>query len=192
MTELCRATIRGIAPYSPSRAIEEDKRKNEDYDEFEKRTWRGKAHADENGQVLIPFMCFKKALDAAARFTPRKIKGRGAQTYGAQMVSGIIITQPLVLNTKIDDLVSETFWCSITGDKRGVGGRVPRTFPMIYKWGGAIEMYVVNPTVSHTILETYLEEAGMFIGVGRFRAEVGGMNGRFVVDKVEWSDASLA
>jgi len=188
MIRTCTATITGIAPYSPSRFIEEEKRQGEEGDAFERRTWRLKAHASDDGFVVIPFMSFKKALDSAARLTPRKIKGRGAQTYGQQMKSGVLLTEPMKLPVKIADMRSETFMCSIKGDSRGIGGRVPRVFPMIDTWGGPIQFFVTNPTIQPEVFETYLREAGQFIGIGRFRPENGGVNGRYTVDRIEWAE----
>ena len=190
MIRTCTATIQGVSPYSPSRFLEEPKRPGEDGDAYERRTWRLKAHADKNGNVIVPFMSFKKALDGAARLTPRKIKGRGAQTYGQQMKSGVLLDQPLRLNVKVDDLRSETFMCSIKGDSRGIGGRVPRIFPMISSWAGSVLFYITNDTIQQDVFETYLKEAGLFIGLGRFRPENGGVNGRFKVEAMKWGEVA--
>lgn len=190
MIRTCTAAIRSISPYSPSRMVMEAKKPGEKDGDFEQRTWRLKAHTNKDGNVIIPFMAFKKALDGAARLTPRKIGGRGNQTYGQQMKSGVLLTEPLTLNIKGDETRPETFMCSIKGDSRGVGGRVPRTFPTVDDWGGTLTFFIMNPTVQKDIFETYLREAGQFIGVGRFRPENGGVYGRFVVDNVEWAELS--
>ncbi|WP_424138624.1 hypothetical protein [Roseomonas chloroacetimidivorans] len=185
----CTATIQGISPYSPSRYVDPSlKKAGEKHDEFDQRIWREKAHTDAQGRIVIPFMSFKKALDGAARLTPRKIKGRGQQTYGAQFKSGVLLTEPLTLPVLASEVRGETFMCSSTGDSRGVGGRVPRTFPMIDEWGGTLTFYIVNPTIDRETFATYLREAGQFIGIGRFRPENGGVNGRFKVDATEWAE----
>ena len=190
MIRIATATIKGFSPYSPSRQHDEPALSGEKKDAYEARTWRHKAHTDKDGFVIIPFMSFKKAIDAAASFTPRKIKGNGNQTYSKQMKSGVLLTEPLVLKVKAADARSETFSCSITGDSRGVGGRVNRTFPMIDDWGGKLEFTITNPTIQKDIFETYLEEAGQFIGIGRFRPENGGVNGRWRVEKITWKEVA--
>lgn len=187
--KLCTATISGISSYSPSRFIDTGLMKpGEKHNDFDQRIWRQKAHTDADGRIVIPFMSFKKALDGAAKLTPRKIKGRGNQTYGQQFKSGVLLTEPLKLDVLAAEARGETFMCSSTGDARGVGGRVPRTFPMIDEWGGTLQFYVVNPSIDETTFETYLREAGQFIGIGRFRPENGGVNGRFQVASVAWSE----
>jgi hypothetical protein len=186
----CTARITGISPYSPSRMLDTSQMKaGEKHDAFDKRMWREKAHVDRDGFVIIPFMSFKKCLSEAVRLTPRKIKGRGAQTYGGQFKGGVLLTEPLRLPLKRDDLRGETFSCSATGDARGVGGRVMRTFPMIDTWGGDLTFYLTNPSIDDAIFEAYLREAGKFIGIGRFRPENGGVNGRFNVEAMTWAEA---
>lgn len=190
MVEICHATIKGISVYSPSRAVtEETKRRGEMDDAFDLRIWRFKAHVNADGKVIQPFMGYKKALDTAGKLTPRKIAGRGAQTYSNQIISGVLLTEPLVLNMTREDMRFEPFMCSPTGDRRGLGKRVVRRFPMIDEWGGVMKYYVTNPTIQKDILEEYIRESGMYVGIGRFRPEVGGVNGRFIVEKFEWATA---
>lgn len=187
----CTVTIEGLSPYSPSAFIDPSlKKQGEDHNEFDRRIWRQKAHTDADGRIVIPFMSFKKALDSAARLTPRKIKGRGQQTYSSQFKSGVILQSPLVTDVLASEVRGETFMCSATGDSRGVGGRVPRTFPMVDEWGGDLTFYVLNPTIDEATFETYLREAGQFIGVGRFRMENGGVNGRFRVAGARWAEVT--
>lgn len=188
--QICTAAIKGISVYSASAEVTLPKKDGEKPGDYDARTWRHKAHVDQDGVVVIPFMAFKKALAAAAKLTPRKIGGRGNQTYGAQFQSGVLITESLRLGIKREDLRSETFSCSATGDSRGVGKRVPRIFPMVDNWGGVMTFYVTNPTIDQKIFETYLRESGQFVGVGRFRPENGGVNGRFTVESVKWSEAA--
>lgn len=190
MIRTCKAVLKGVSIYSPSRFVEEPKQRGEEHDAYERRTWRDKAHRNVDNYVVIPLMSFKKALDGAAAFTPRKVKGRGAQTYSKQMKSGVLLTEGMTLAIKVEDMRCETFMCSIKGDARGVGGRVPRVFPMIDDWGGELTFYITNPTVQRDIFEEYLREAGQFIGIGRFRPENGGVNGRFSVESYAWGEAA--
>jgi hypothetical protein len=186
-TRICTVNIKGISPYSPSKAVNAAaKPKEVKFDVWEAQTWRQKAHYDEKGFVVIPFMSFKKAITTAGSLTKRKISGKGNQTYAALIKSGVLMDQSLKLPLKEKDLRGETFSCSITGDTRGVGGRVDRTFPMIDTWGGDLVFYVTNPEIPRDVFEEYVTEAGQFIGVGRFRPENGGINGRFLVNSFSW------
>jgi hypothetical protein len=46
----------------------------------------------------------------------------------------------------------------------------------------------MDDTVTREIFERYFNQAGHFIGVGRFRPENGGMNGRFRATAFHWAD----
>lgn len=70
--------------------------------------------------------------------------------------------------------------------KRGSGTRVPRTFPVIRQWHGKALFYVLDETITREVFQRYLEEAGKFIGVGRFRPRNGGFYGRFEVKSLDW------
>lgn len=182
----CTAQITGISTYSPSGFVTDERPKGVTYDEWEEKIWQKKAHYDREGFVVVPLMGFKKAIASAARLTPRKMTGR--KTFNDAFKTSILLTEPLRLPLTAMDLRSEAFLCSSTGDSRGVGGRVMRRFPMIDDWGGKLTFYVTMPEIPERIFETYLAEAGQFIGVGRFRPENGGVNGRFRVNAVRWDN----
>ncbi|WP_232876941.1 hypothetical protein [Acetobacter sicerae] len=181
----CHVIIKGISPYSPSKVIP-DKPKEHSHAEWDEMTWREKAHVNGDGKVFIPFMAFKKALSASARLTIRKVSGKGNKTFSSIVTAGILIDTPLVLNMTKDDLISEKFLVSSTGDPTGKGSRVIRTFPRVDVWGGKLTFHIFQEDVSKNVFEEYLTEAGMMIGVGRFRPENGGVNGRFQIEKTEW------
>ena len=46
----------------------------------------------------------------------------------------------------------------------------------------------MDDTVTPEVFERHFREAGRFIGVGRFRPEKGGLNGRFQATKFSWQD----
>lgn len=182
----CNVTIKGISPYSPSKPIAE-KPKEYSHKEWEEMQWRNKAHVDERtGKVFVPFMSFKKALTSSAKLTIRKVSGKGNKTFSSIVQAGIMIDTPLMLDITRDDLIPESFLCSATGDPTGKGSRVMRTFPRIDDWGGLLTFHIFQEDLSKDVFEEYLEEAGMMIGVGRFRPENGGVNGRFQIQKTEW------
>lgn len=197
-------TVVGVSPYSPSKYLDADKRKGETPKAYEERLWRDKAHYNAEGSVIIPGMAFQKSVAAAAKFTPRKIEGRGNSTYAKQIRSGVFVRGSVVLMhaipdpknktrtvyvpyTKVDLKAPGVYMCSTTGDASGLGKRVPKLFPEFWPWQGELSFDIYNPTVSKETFETYVAESGQFIGVGRFRPEVGGFAGRYEVRDVVWT-----
>lgn len=187
-TAICHLV--GISPYSPSRPFESEMARGEKHEAFDERCWREHAHIDNKGEIIIPFMGFKYALDDASKLTQRKMKGN--QTYSKTMSTGVIMDQPLALGIKRDALTIEDsirIYANADG-KRGSGTRVWRRYPQIAPWKGKLRCTLINPAIDEGIFEEYIREAGLYIGVGRFRpAGSGGVNGRWSVEKVEWSDA---
>jgi hypothetical protein len=65
---------------------------------------------------------------------------------------------------------------------------VKRTFPVVPVWGGELEFYVLDDTISKDVFEKVLTETGRFIGIGQYRPQQGGTNGRFEVVKTVWQE----
>jgi hypothetical protein len=126
----CKITIKSLTPYSPSRKHDTPKISGESPDAYEQRTWRNKAHVNEDGKIIIPPMNFKYAIEAAAKHKGERIKGKGMKTWAGKITPGILIADPLVLDIDKDSVRGETFQCHADGKKTS-GTRVPRTFPMV-------------------------------------------------------------
>jgi hypothetical protein len=180
--------LRSISPYSQSRAHQTEPLNRETPDEFEKRTWREKCHYDGDGSVLIPPMAFKQALDRAASMLGRKVPGRGKATYTKFFLSGVMCIDEIKLPNKKGEVRGEPVHCHSDG-KRGSGRRVWRWFPMIDEWKATVSFHVIADEITSDVFEETVQQAGAFVGIGRFRAENGGVNGRWAVEKVEWRDA---
>ena len=179
--------ITGISPLSQSSFFTSKKDDKETYDEFEGRCWHEKMHVTDDGFVFIPPMAFKQALDSAARYNPVKIVGRGNQTYAKKFVSGVIVTDGLVLQIKAKDVKPEWIMCNADG-KRGSGSRVRRCFPVIPEWGGDVVYHVLDDSLLAKVFEETVKASGLFIGIGMHRPERGGFKGRFRVDSVKWQN----
>jgi hypothetical protein len=193
MTRSVTATLTGISPYSQSKAHDEpkidDKETPNDYD---KRTWRSKAHVDETGQVVIPAMGLKLAIAEAARRLAIKIPGKRGATYTKNVLSGVLVVGDIPLGLTVADLREETVFANADG-KRGSGTRVFRRFPMIATgWTGTAEIHVLDSEIPEEVVERCLAEAGNLIGIGRFRPEKGGYLGRFEVSAMKWHKAKAA
>lgn len=183
--KVAHARLKSLSPYSQSRMVFEKKPDKLDWDAWEAKTWRDKAHLTPEGNLYIPPMQFKRALETAAQMLSLKIKGRGTATYTKHFLAGVQVLEPLVLPLTRDQLVSETINANADG-KRGSGKRVLRTFPIVHQWEGVVTYHVFDDTITEDVFEKVLRESGNFVGIGRFRAAVGGMYGRYAVVEVSW------
>jgi len=152
---------------------------------YEARTWRERMHVTDKGNVFIPPMSFKFALETAARFLRLRIPGKGQSEYGKHFQAGVIVPECLILPNKKDKVDGE--WLNLHANgKRGSGTRVQRCMPIIPEWKGTVKYYVLDDTIPKDIFEQVLTESGNFIGIGRFRPENGGYLGRYKIVKVQW------
>ena len=182
------AMLESVAPYSQSRNHEVPKLDKELWDDFDLRTWREHLHITEDGFVFIPPMSFKQCLDSAAQYLGLKIPGQGNKQWGKKFTSGVLVTEPLILPYKRDDeqnVTRERIYANADG-RRGSNKRVWRNYPTIPKWGGRVTFHVLDDTITQEVFLQHLQEAGKFIGLGRFRPQNGGFYGRFKVQRVEW------
>lgn len=179
----CHLTSKG--PYSQSRPIQSSKKDKEGADDFEKRTWKERMTLNEDGVVCIPAMGLKQALADAAVFNSRKIPGKRNATFSKHFKSGLMVLENIPLGVMGSEVNGEWVYCNADG-KRGSGTRVWRCFPVVPSWSAVAPVHVFDDTITEDVFEDYLKEAGMFIGLGRFRPQNGGIYGRFGVDKIEW------
>lgn len=187
MVKQVEVDIVGVSPYSQSRMHDTPKLPKETWDEFELRTWREKANYDVNGELFVPEMAFKQALDAVAKTLGIQIPGKGKSTYTKHFLSGVLCDTPLMLGVKKDEVEVVKINANADGI-RGSGKRVVRYFPVVPKWTGTTRFVVLNDIITKEVFERHMIEAGQFIGVGRFRPEKGGLNGRFKVAAFRWSE----
>jgi hypothetical protein len=182
------AHLESVSPYSPSRMHDTPKLEKERPDDYERRTWREKAHANDNGNIFLPPMGFKLSLAECAKFLGEQIPGKGKATWTKHFEAGVLCMEPLVLPDTKEAIHGEWFNMNADG-KRGSGTRVRRCFPVIPEWKGAVNFYVIDNTITEKVFEHHISEAGKFIGVGRFRPRNGGFYGRFKLVKLEWQKA---
>jgi hypothetical protein len=178
------AKIKGISPYSQSKHVTAEPMPKEGKDAYEARTWRERLHTNEDGFVVIPPMALKNCMAEAAKYLSIQIPGKGKSTYTKHIEAGTLVTDHIVLGIKKDEVPGEWFFVPSDG-KRGGDKRVNKCFPVIHDWGGEFSIYVFDETVTQDVLMQHLEEAGKFIGIGRFRPRNNGFYGRFRVDSLE-------
>lgn len=180
-----RATLKSVSPYSQSRFIQTKKPRDLTHEEHEEATWRERMHVDADGMVFIPPMSFKNCLSEAAKYKSIQVPGKGKSTYTRFFEAGVMVCEPLTLDVKADAVAGE--WLNVPSDgKRGGTKRVKKCFPVIPSWQGVVEFLVLDETINREVFTTHLEDAGRFIGIGRFRPRNNGFYGRFEVVNVEW------
>lgn len=180
------AQLESVSPFSWSKVIdEESKRAKEAPEAAEARLWRERIHADADGNCFIPPMAFKKCLEESAKFLKEKIKGKGNSTWTKHFEAGVLVTDPLFVGVKKDDVKGERLFVPSDGQPGG-GKRVWKIFPFIPEWKGSVVFHVLDDEITEDIFKSTLENAGSFIGVGRFRPKNRGFYGRFAVKSIKW------
>ncbi len=183
------ATLQSISPYSQSRYHGAPKLEKESADDYERRTWRMKAHATDDGRIFIPPMAFKNSLAEAAAYLGEKIPGRRNATWTKHFLAGILVVEGPVLDVKVDECRGDWIYCNADG-KKNSGTRVMRCFPVVPEWRADVAYHVLDDTITEAAFLKHLKEAGNFIGIGRFRPRSGGFLGRYRVESVRWGAAA--
>lgn len=188
--KICLMHIKGITPYSCSHYVDEEvfpKLEKETHADYDRRMWREKATYDEDGIACVPAMGLKMAIDEACKRLSLPVKEKGKTLWTKFFLAGHICDYDMPLGIHRDDLESIIIWANADG-RRGGKSRVKKTFPYLRDWGGVARFSLLDPAIPIAIFERVAIEAGKLVGVGRFRPEVGGMNGRFAIEKFEWSE----
>jgi hypothetical protein len=190
LTSVAHLTLVGLTPYSQSRKHDEPKLKGESADAYERRTWRSQLNVgrvDGQETVVIPAHGLQQALIAAARYSKRQIPGQGKATWTAKFGSGIMLLDDPPLG--IDPAGVSSIEISANPDGvRGSGKRVQKVFPVMNDWQTTFDLHILDPIITRDVFFEITEIAGMFIGLGRFRPEKGGSNGRFRIGTLDWED----
>jgi hypothetical protein len=184
-------TIRGTSPMGQSHGHGEPKLEGESHGDHDLRTWRSKLNVeirDGKKTVVIPGHGMHQCIAAAARYSKRQIPNQGKATWTAKFTSGIMITESPSLN--IDPATVNSITISANADgKRGSGTRVPRILPQIAAgWVASFTVIILDPIITESVFKEMMDLAGLFIGIGQFRPEKGGHNGRFCIDRLVWHD----
>lgn len=177
-------TIKGNAPLSQSRKHESEKLDGESHEAYDIRTWREKCNYDHKGIVFVPAMAFKQAMDIAAKRLSIPDPDNKRATMTKYFVSDVLCEGNLSIGVHKDEMPCVRIQANSDG-VRGSGKRVPRTLPQIPEWKGQTTFLVIEEKVNPEMFEKVLSMAGRSVGVGQFRPEKGGLNGRFEVEGVK-------
>lgn len=191
----CTVSVVGLAPYSASRKFEEPMLDRESHEDFERRTWREKCTVNGDGVVCVPAMGWKQGLDTTAYKLGMKVPNRRGATYKNFFLSGFLCESDAPLHRnghalRPADAECVPIWANSDG-VRGSGKRVLRLFPSFPQWETEISFMITDDIITEDVFEQHAKACGIICGVGRFRAEKGGLNGRFRVVKIVWEAIKL-
>jgi len=194
----CSIVVRSIpgSPYSSSRRHETPWLDRETADAYDLRTWPEYCTTNKEGQVCIPAMAFKQGMSQAAFKLGEKPKGRRGATYKGFFESGLLVDGDVAifcdgkpLTKKDAEMVA--IYANPSG-QRGGSKQVLKRYPVFHKWEGTVELTVLDDILEQAVIDAHARALGMIVGVGRFRPEKGGTNGRFSIIKLQWKRLELA
>lgn len=177
-------SIKGAAPLSQSRKHDVEKLDGESHEDYDKRTWREKCNYDSKGEVFVPAMAFKQATDIAAKRLSIPDPDNKRASLTKYFVSDVICENNLSIGVQKDEMPSIRINANSDGI-RGSGKRVPRILPQVQDWAGKTSFLIMEEKIKPEIFEKVLKAAGQSVGVGQFRPEKGGLNGRFEVSNIK-------
>jgi hypothetical protein len=183
-TITARCHLISMAPMTQSKMYDVPELEGESKDAYDKRNWR--LHQTvRNGTVHIPARAMHMALADAARYSKRQIPGQGKATWTAKFAAGIAMLSDV--NLGIDAAKTDYIDIPCNADGvRGSGKRVMRRFPIMPEWEAKFDVIILDPIITEEIFSEMLELAGLFVGVGQYRPQNSGTNGRWRVESVEW------
>jgi len=142
-------------------------------------------------------MAFKQGLTTAAFKLGQKPAGRRGATYKGFFESGLLVDSDVRIYgpdgkalTKADAQMV-CIYANPTG-RRGGSSQVVKRFPIFYAWQGTLDLTILDDILQRDVVDQHVRAMGMIGGVGRFRPEKGGVNGRFAVVKFEWERLDLS
>lgn len=161
------------------------------HEQWEENHWKERAHWTLDGELEIPGISFKKALEEAAKYNPTKQTGKGQKTFSEKFESGVIVMNGITVHGVTQQSVeSTTLFVPSDGKKstsRGASSkRVDRIFPTVKTWGGTLDIRILDDGITEQVFTQACKDAGLYIGVGTWRPGRGGMNGRFEAEVVSF------
>lgn len=190
---VANVTLENLSPYSQSRYIDQDagetvKKNKEAPDAYDARIWRHKMSVSEDGStVVIPAHGMHQCLADASSYVGERIAGKGMKTWAQKFRAGVSIIADIPLNIDPADVQAVKVICHSQG-RRGPGARVVRRFPQIPSWSATFDILVLDLEIDEKQMRSTIEAAGLFVGIGRFRPQNTGTNGRFALRDMTWRD----
>lgn len=181
-----KVKLQGETPISFSKHVKEKKGTREDWENYESRIWSEKLHYDSKNNVYIPLTMLKNCLSVAANYLSLKIPNKGNSTYTKHFEAGVIVEKNIPLGIKKSQVKNEWVFVPADGKRNGRGSRVDKCFPIIEKWKGETNIIILDEIITKEVFEKHIIEAGIFVGLGRFRPIRNGNYGRFSAKITSW------
>jgi hypothetical protein len=180
----------GVSQYQQGGPIRSTPNRGEAFDAFEDRCWRERMRVSEDGYVTIPGNAIHLALIEAAKRSGRKGPTGGQSRWTKNFESGIMIAEDVKLSIKASEVKAERHFVPSDGQAGG-GKRVWKNFPTIppSKFCGTFCVHIIDDKITAEILKDFLTDAGILIGLGVWRPQNRGQNGRFRITKFSVSNA---
>lgn len=179
-----RFILKSSAPVLFCRYHNEPALEGETPDLQEQRTWKERAHYDENGKIIIPGYMIQKTLEQAGKLTGERINGKKTGKAMHKFLSQIRVIGNIT--TDVDRDIVEGLTSFVSSNGKPDGPKVPRTFPKVNNWKGVLTfVYPDLKILNEDIIQKYLDLAGACIGIGHWRPDAPskGSYGTFTVKK---------
>ena len=177
---LCQ--LKSLTPLTFNKKLISEKGPNETHDEAEERIWRERCDCDSSGELILSARRFKKAISTGAQWLNVKIPGEGQATYTKHFKGGLVVMNNIKLGITRDEVDHVKVY---TGPKP----KDPRRwihFPIVEKWDGELQVNLLDEKINEEIFKRAIDYAGLAVGVGAWRPENGGENGRFEVVDIDF------
>jgi hypothetical protein len=146
---------------------------------YEERTVLAKLHTATD-QIYIPPIAFKLCLEKTASYLGEKIPGHGSSTYTKHYRQGVMCPDPIMLGLTVDKVrIDKVFIPTQPGKPNS--GRAWKWFPLIDQWQAELRIIALDDIFTQSVIERHLKIAGQMTGIGVWRPERGGMQGKFHV-----------
>lgn len=184
--EMCKIKLllKSTSPILFSRYHNVEHLEGEEPDKYEMRTWKDRAHTNEEGSIIIPGYMFQKTLEEGGKLTGERVGGKKMGKSLHQHLASIRVIGDIDTGIAKDDVQGHPAFVSSNG-KPG-GGKIMRIFPKIDHWRGILTFtYPKLGVLNEEIIMKYLDMAGACIGVGHWRpgSPSRGSYGTFIVRK---------
>lgn len=155
----------------------------EDKLEKERATWREKLYYDDEGNTFIPGENFHQCLKEGTQYWGQKIAGEGNKTYTDVIVKSLVV-EDSYLSLKKDSTAFVPFGKNCNGNPskgKKSGCKVYKIRPLLMPWECTFVFHVFDARLTVPILQTILNYAGTFAGLGDWRP----VYGRFEIVRFE-------
>jgi len=173
LTAICE--LKGLTPVTFNKKMISEKNPNETHDDLEKRAWRERCDCNSKGELVLRSDRFKKSITTAAQWLNMQIPGEGKATYTKHFRGGLVVMNHINLGVKRDEVEPIIIY---TAPRKKDGKRWIH-FPQVESWSGELTVNILDEKITEEIFRKVLHYAGMAVGIGSWRPENGGENGRF-------------